>query len=140
MSASRWAGRPGCRVRRPLLRGVTASYIALNCRRGDNRCSGMDKPGRGNRWARASRFALLVSAALAASFSVPILRGQDAKSARLIDQPPFDIVTLDKANDSKVYKIFPLALPGRKVPENPKATEKIRIKLLDSNEEYDVAW
>jgi hypothetical protein len=57
-----------------------------------------------------------------------------------MDQQPFDVLTLDKANESKVFKIYPVRLPGRKVPENPRRTEKIRIKLLENEEEYDVAW
>ena len=61
-------------------------------------------------------------------------------TARLMDQAPFDVLTLDKANDSKVCKITPVRLPGRKVPENPKRTDKLRIKLLENDQEYDVAW
>lgn len=63
-----------------------------------------------------------------------------AKPDRLIDQPAFDILTLDKANDNKVLKIYPLPLPGRRVPEKPKASDTLRIKLLDTSEEFDVAW
>src|SRR2546421_7765412 len=59
---------------------------------------------------------------------------------RLMDQPPFDILTLDKANDNKVYKVFPVRLPGRRIPEKPKPTEKLRVKLLEEEQEYDVAW
>src|SRR5690242_11699280 len=47
---------------------------------------------------------------------------------RLMDQPPFDVITLDKTNESKVYKVYPLRLPGRKVPEKPKPTDKVRVK------------
>ncbi len=57
-----------------------------------------------------------------------------------MDQAPFDVLTLDRANDGKVFKVTPLRLPGRKVPEKPKPTDKLRIKLLDTEEEYDVAW
>src|SRR5262249_38775126 len=61
-------------------------------------------------------------------------------TGRLMDQLPFDIVTLDKANESKVLVVYPIRLPGRRVPENPKRTEKIRIKLYEDEQEYDVAW
>jgi tetratricopeptide (TPR) repeat protein len=57
-----------------------------------------------------------------------------------MDQQPYDVLTLDKANESKVFRIYPVRLPGRKVPDNPRRTEKIRIKLLENDEEYDVAW
>src|SRR5437588_11684854 len=56
---------------------------------------------------------------------------QDGSPVRLMDQPPFDLLTLDKTNDSKVYKIYPARLPGRKIPEKPKPTEKLRVKLLE---------
>ena len=80
------------------------------------------------------RFMFLLLLALAGP-----ARGQEDAPPRLMDQTPFDILTLDKANDSKVYKIYPVRLPGRRVPEKPKATEKIRVKLIENDEEYDVA-
>jgi tetratricopeptide (TPR) repeat protein len=57
-----------------------------------------------------------------------------------MDQAPFDVVTLDKANDGKVYKVYPLRLPGRRVPEKPRPSEKLRVKLLENEQEYDIAW
>src|SRR4051794_7177528 len=68
------------------------------------------------------------------------LSAQDPDAERLMDQAPFDILTLDKANESKVLKVYPVRLPVRRVPDNPKRTDKIRIKLIESEEEYDVAW
>src|SRR5438876_5752395 len=76
---------------------------------------------------------LIASAATAA-------RAQDEPQPRLMDQVPFDILTLDKANDNKVYKIYPVHLPGRRVPEKPRPTEKIRVKLIEDEQEYDVQW
>jgi hypothetical protein len=66
-----------------------------------------------------------------------VLVGQGEKTERLIDQPAFDLVTLDKANDSKVLKVHPLDATGRKAAETRKGTA--RIKLLDDGREYDVA-
>ncbi len=57
-----------------------------------------------------------------------------------MNQAPFDVVTLDKANDSKVYKVYPLRLPGRRVPERPRLSDKLRVKLLENEQEYDIAW
>src|SRR6266404_9312612 len=71
---------------------------------------------------------------------VPVLACAQDAPLRLMDQPPFDILTLDKTNDSKVYKIYPVRLPGRKIPEKPKPTDKIRVKLLEDEQEYDIAW
>src|SRR4051812_16536861 len=68
------------------------------------------------------------------------LSAQDEPQPRLMDQVPFDILTLDKANDNKVYKVYPVRLPGRRVPEKPKPNEKIRVKLIEDEQEYDVAW
>jgi tetratricopeptide (TPR) repeat protein len=65
---------------------------------------------------------------------------EDAAAGRLMDQQPFDVLTLDKANEGKVFKVYPVRLPGRKVPDKPRRTDKIRIKLLENDEEYDVAW
>src|SRR5437773_6644435 len=65
---------------------------------------------------------------------------QDNASSLLMHQTPFDVLTLDKANDSKVFKVYPVRLAGRRVPEKPKPTDKIRVKLLENDEEYDVAW
>jgi tetratricopeptide (TPR) repeat protein len=65
---------------------------------------------------------------------------QEARPPRLIDGRPFDVITLDKANDGKVIPVEPLNLPGRKAPEKPRAADKVRIKLLEGGEQYDVAW
>src|SRR5262245_50319758 len=67
-----------------------------------------------------------------------LARGQTA--ARLIDQPPYDVLTLDKSNDNKVLRIFPVNLPGRKLPEKPKPTDKLRVKLLGDGVDYEVSW
>lgn len=72
--------------------------------------------------------------------ALPMVIGQDARPPRLIDEQPYDSITLDKANDSKVIKVDLLVLPARKVPEKPKATDKLRIKLYAGGEQYDVAW
>src|SRR4029078_3226427 len=61
-------------------------------------------------------------------------------SRLLMNQPPFDVLTLDRANDGKVYKVYPIRLPGRKLPEKPKSTDKIRVKLVENDQEYDVSW
>jgi tetratricopeptide (TPR) repeat protein len=87
---------------------------------------------------RRVQFAPLAGIALLAALPL-IARGQEP-TARLMDEPPFDILTLDRANDSKVLKLYPVPLPGRRVPERPRASEKIRVRLMETGEEYDVAW
>jgi len=60
---------------------------------------------------------------------------------RLYQAEPFDVITLDKANDNKELKVFPLDLPERKLPEQVKRIGKIKIRLLeDRADEYEVAW
>lgn len=67
------------------------------------------------------------------------VEGQDIPG-RLMDQPPFDVLTLDRTNDNQVFKLYPIPLPGRRIPEKPKSADTIRVRLMDSGEEYDVAW
>src|SRR5262245_33871649 len=86
---------------------------------------------------RARLLSAAIVLALVASVAV---QAQDVSPPRLIDQPPFNVLTLDKANDSKVYKVHPVNLPGRRIPEKPKASEKLRVKLLENEEEYEIAW
>src|SRR5262245_41452364 len=82
-------------------------------------------------------FVLLISwAVVQPSF----LCAQDEPQPRLMDQVPFDILTLDKANENKVCKVYPVRLPGRRIPDKPKPTDKLRVKLIEDEQEYDVAW
>jgi tetratricopeptide (TPR) repeat protein len=77
--------------------------------------------------------------ALAAAV-LPSLHAQGDRKDRLIDQEPYDIVTLNEANEGKVYKVHPLDVPGRRVPAKPKASDRLRIKLVEDGSEYEVAW
>ena len=65
---------------------------------------------------------------------------QEPLKQRIIDRPPFDRLTLDKMNENKVLIIRPLALPGRRLPDKPKPTDKLRIQVLDDAQEYEVQW
>lgn len=59
----------------------------------------------------------------------------------LLEQPPFDLITLDEANDSLVLKVEPLPLPGRQKPRNPDPRSKMRVRLIEEDDvEYDVFW
>ena len=80
---------------------------------------------------------LLAAALLAASGSLAL--GQDASSS-LLNQDPFDQITLDAANDNAVIKVATIRFPGRKVPEKPKSTDKLTVKLLDTGRDYEVMW
>lgn len=81
----------------------------------------------------------LVAALLACISIAPAAVAQE-KGTRLIDQSPYDVLTLDKSNDSKVLRIYPVNLPGRKLPEKPKPTDKLKVKLVDDGMDYEVNW
>ena len=83
---------------------------------------------------------IVTALGLAAIVFLAAAAGQEAPSGRLIDGQPYDLLTLDKANDNKVIKVEPLDLPERKAPEKPKAGDKVRITLADGGEQYEVAW
>ena len=59
----------------------------------------------------------------------------------LFEQEPYDQVTLDEANNNAVLQIQPLDLPGRRVPQNPRPSEKLTIRLLDKpGTPYEIQW
>src|SRR5947207_10479282 len=74
-----------------------------------------------------------------AMIAAPV-RAQDPARTRLIDQVPFDFLTLDKANDSRTFKVYPVNLPGRKVPVRPRSSERLKVRLMENDQEYEVAW
>jgi len=59
----------------------------------------------------------------------------------LYEQDPFDQITLNAENKHEVLKVQPLNLPDRRKPENPKAADKITVRLLEQPEKpYEVQW
>jgi len=67
------------------------------------------------------------------------IQAQDA-GQRLIDREPFDRMTLDKVSENKVILLKPVPFPGRRVPVDPKPSEKLRVRLLENEQEYEIAW
>jgi tetratricopeptide (TPR) repeat protein len=119
-----------------MLRFVLIQPVVCSATRTEYRILRSRNEDRPVRLRRAAVWALMfVSALLTGALSA-----QDAATTRLMDQPPFDMLTLDKANDSKVYKVRPVRLPNRRVPEKPRPTDSIRVKMMENDEEYDVAW
>ncbi len=60
---------------------------------------------------------------------------------KFYQQDPYDVITLDKANENKPLNILPLDLPDRRLPEPAKRVGKIKVRLLENREdEYEVAW
>ena len=59
----------------------------------------------------------------------------------LIDQPPFDLITLQAEAGGASVKVLPLPFPDRKLPANPPPTERLRVVLVRFPErEYEVLW
>jgi hypothetical protein len=81
----------------------------------------------------------LLAIGLVALGAVQLL-AQAPPGGRIIDREPFDRMTLDQANENKVLLIHPVKLPDRRVPEKPKLSEKLRVRLLADNQEYEVTW
>lgn len=60
-------------------------------------------------------------------------------SKKFYQLDPYDVITLDKANENKELRIMPL--PDRQLPPQPKRVGKLRVRLVeDSTDEYEVAW
>ena len=59
----------------------------------------------------------------------------------LYEEEPYDLITLDAANDNVVLKVQPLDLPGRQLPEKLPTTGTFEVTLLDNpGERYKVKW
>ena len=67
--------------------------------------------------------------AIALALWLATVAAQEPRGKRLIDEQPYDVLTLDKANDNKIIKVEPLDLPERKAPERPKAGDKVQVGI-----------
>ena len=57
------------------------------------------------------------------------------------EQEPYDLITLDAANNNEVLKVMPLPFADRKLPEPAKRAGRLKIRLFDQREdEYEVMW
>lgn len=84
---------------------------------------------------------LAAALGLLAALSLPVdWACAQATGERIIDREPFDRLTLDKVNENKVLLLKPVPLPDRRVPAEPKLSEKLRVRLLEDDQEYEVAW
>src|SRR4051812_24570195 len=64
----------------------------------------------------------------------------ESPALRLLDQGPYDVLVLND-REHTTEKIFPLKLPGRRLPAAPPAFETFRVQLMrDPDEEYEVRW
>ncbi len=88
------------------------------------------------RWLGAC-FALFFSALSWAQENEGLVR----QEAELIDQEPFDLITLTKAAGGESVKVLPIPFPNRVVPTDKKETERLQVILEKYQErEYEVRW
>ena len=59
----------------------------------------------------------------------------------VLDESPFDIVTLKKEEQGRSVKVNPIDFPGRKVPQSPKDSDRFRVTFpLFPDRTYEIAW
>jgi len=59
---------------------------------------------------------------------------------RLLDQEPYDLVTLDETNKNVQLKVYQVLFPGGRPPARPNPAEKVKFRLIKDDKEYEVAW
>src|SRR5689334_21728841 len=61
---------------------------------------------------------------------------------RLLGSEPHDLLTIPDGKDTKVLQVAPLPLANRKIPQDPKPAEKMRVRLLDDeeNRDFEIMW
>lgn len=90
-----------------------------------------------------SRYLVSASlAALASLYGIQLLAQEiERVEPPLIDQQPFDLITLTEDEGGKSVKVLPIDFPNRRLPKNPKPTDKIEVVLVRFQERlYEVAW
>ena len=76
---------------------------------------------------------------VAVLFIVPAA-GMAQDEPRLLDQEPFDQIVFKQPPD-RIVKVLPLDLPSRRVPSNPRPTDKLQVRPWDNPAEpYEIAW
>lgn len=80
-------------------------------------------------------------AALAVAVCLLIVVGPLSAQERLIDQEPFDEITLDEENGNAVLRTRPLELKNRMVPEKPDPLSRLQLRLADRPKRlYECEW
>lgn len=59
---------------------------------------------------------------------------------RLLDQDPFDLVTLDETNKNAKLRVYQVPFPGGRPPARPVLTAKLKFRLIKDDKEYEVPW
>lgn len=75
------------------------------------------------------------------SHSVGFAQEIEVVEPPLIDQQPFDLITLTPEAGGASVKVAPIDFPNRQVPSNPKPTDKLQVVLLKYGDRlYEIAW
>lgn len=71
-----------------------------------------------------------------------VLPAVGQEEGRLIDQEPYDLLTIPSGKETTTLKVYPVKLPNRRLPEAPKPTDKIPVRLVDDedNRNFEVMW
>ncbi|MCA9248378.1 MAG: hypothetical protein KDA42_14730 [Planctomycetales bacterium] len=94
-----------------------------------------------------ARRVLFVGMTVAGAFTGAVMGQGNAVSessepqAALIDQEPFDRITLDAANKNTVIRVLPIDFPNRVVPADRAGGDSVRVRLIERPErQYDIQW
>lgn len=67
--------------------------------------------------------------------------GFETEEGPLIDQQPYDLITLTQAAGGQSVKVFTLDFPNRQVPTSPKETDKLEVVVLQfPDRRYEIKW
>jgi len=79
---------------------------------------------------------------LAAGVVLSLLSVPTMAQERLINEEPYDLLTIPSGKDTVTLKTYPIKLPNRRMPKDPKPTDKIRVRLLEDedNRDFEVMW
>lgn len=77
-------------------------------------------------------------------FCIALLCGALSLDAqeRLINEEPHDLLTIPAGKETATLKVYPLKIPGRRLPKEVKPTQKIQVELLEDeeNRKFEVMW
>ncbi len=83
-----------------------------------------------------------------ANLAVPFAVAQQDKlleevgvAGSVLDEAPFDIITLKKEEQGRSVRVNPIDFPNRKVPKEPKETDRFRVVFpLFPDRVYEIQW
>jgi tetratricopeptide (TPR) repeat protein len=91
------------------------------------------------------RFAIRMLACLTVVSAIIVsARPASAQDVPLLEQDPYDIIRVAPSatgGEATDIKVEPLKFPGGKIPQSPKPTEKLEVRLVDNPDEiHPVEW